>query len=249
MRLRNCPRVVKLLSRSPTQTRRVGCALGRVARPGQSFLLVGEYGSGKTQLVKGMANSLGVKHAARAVTSPTFVLHNMHAGRLILHHIDAHRLRSLRDFEALGWPDAFARGVTVVEWAERVFPNCATLLGARQGKRLRASSETRDCHSEPAGEESPTPKVQEILRFAQNDTCRVLSDGPNDAPAARESESRFLPVSAASLSRLTQYVGRSGKGQRPRTEAKDTVIVLLQHAGPTARTITVARMNLCIRLV
>ena len=107
-----------LRSRGPEETRAIGAALGRNAKPGTVLALVGELGAGKTQLAKGVAEGLGVRSV---VNSPTFVLMNEHEGRLRLFHVDAYRLGNPEDAAAAGLIDERqAEGVLVVEWADRL---------------------------------------------------------------------------------------------------------------------------------
>ncbi len=96
--------------------------------------LSGELGAGKTTWVQRMAEALGVKET---VTSPTFVLEKVYpirkstsngAGALEGHvfdrliHIDAYRLNSVKELEALGWKDILSDSgnLVVLEWPERV---------------------------------------------------------------------------------------------------------------------------------
>jgi tRNA threonylcarbamoyladenosine biosynthesis protein TsaE len=102
-------------SQSAAQTRRVGEALGAAARPGDTFLLEGAFGVGKTVLVQGIATGLGVPGP---VTSPSFVLMVQHQGRLPLFHVDLYRLDGRLDDEMLETlEDAEdAGGVCAIEW-------------------------------------------------------------------------------------------------------------------------------------
>ncbi|HEX6129556.1 MAG TPA: tRNA (adenosine(37)-N6)-threonylcarbamoyltransferase complex ATPase subunit type 1 TsaE [Candidatus Limnocylindria bacterium] len=107
-----------LVSDSAAETRRLGIALGSLARPGAMIALVGPLGAGKTQLAKGVAEGLGV---TSVVNSPTFILMNEHVGRLRLFHVDAYRLDDPEEALAAGLLDERgAEGVTVVEWADRL---------------------------------------------------------------------------------------------------------------------------------
>ncbi len=82
--------------------------------------LQGPLGAGKTHLVKGVAEGLGVGDRSR-VSSPTFVLEQEYAGRLLLRHLDAYRLGGPEDLWDIGIDEMCkAGGVVVVEWAERV---------------------------------------------------------------------------------------------------------------------------------
>ncbi len=85
---------------------------------GDLFLLYGELGAGKTQLVKGLALGMGVPDWQH-VLSPSFTLVNVYEGRIDLCHADFYRIET--DAVAdLGIEDFLDKGVVAVEWAERV---------------------------------------------------------------------------------------------------------------------------------
>lgn len=106
-----------IISKSPEQTQRLGMQLGRLAQPGDLFLLVGGLGSGKTCLTQGIAWGLVVEGYA---TSPSFVVINQYRGRLPLYHIDLYRIDSIEEVMELGLDDyLYGEGVCVVEWAEK----------------------------------------------------------------------------------------------------------------------------------
>jgi len=102
------------------ETVRLGRLLAGVLLPGMVVALQGDLGSGKTTLVKGIAEGLlGINE--RDVTSPTFTIMQEYAGAVPLYHVDAYRLDSARDLEAVGFDDYVdGSGVTVIEWAERI---------------------------------------------------------------------------------------------------------------------------------
>lgn len=109
------------ISHGPADTIALGRAWGSVASAGTVFALSGDLGTGKTQLVKGLAAGLG---CPEAVSSPTFVLvHEYGGSRLLLFHLDLYRLETPGDIAAAGLEDYLIEpaGVTVVEWAERWF--------------------------------------------------------------------------------------------------------------------------------
>lgn len=132
---------------SPEQTGAIGRAVGALAQPGDLVALVGELGAGKTQLVRGMAEGMGVPPAQ--VASPTFVMVHEYAaapGRPVLVHIDAYRLHSLEDLESIGWnasgeSDLRQGAVVAIEWADRLEGSLGqqvleiTLLHAGEGRR------------------------------------------------------------------------------------------------------------------
>ncbi|MDQ7041731.1 MAG: tRNA (adenosine(37)-N6)-threonylcarbamoyltransferase complex ATPase subunit type 1 TsaE [Rhodothermus sp.] len=107
---------------SPEATLTLGRRLAKHLGPGDVVALYGDLGTGKTQLVKGIAAGLGIPETA--VSSPTFTLvHEYRGGRLPLYHFDAYRLRTLEEFYDLGYEEYFyGDGVSVVEWADRIEP-------------------------------------------------------------------------------------------------------------------------------
>jgi tRNA threonylcarbamoyladenosine biosynthesis protein TsaE len=108
--------------------RALGEALGRVAQPGDRFLLEGPFGAGKTTFVQGLAQGLGVD---APVGSPSFVIETQYRGRLRLYHVDLYRLERVEpELLAELEEDLYGDGVTAVEWAERL-PDELRTDGAR----------------------------------------------------------------------------------------------------------------------
>jgi len=100
-------------------TAALGSALAEVLPGGSTVALCGTLGAGKTRLVQAVAEALGVDR--RAVVSPTFVLIQEYAGRRMIYHIDAYRLKNLDEFLALGPEEYFeSDGLVLIEWADRV---------------------------------------------------------------------------------------------------------------------------------
>jgi len=100
-------------------TEAVGENLGRVLVPGALVGLIGDLGSGKTTLVRGLARGLEV---LGPIQSPTFTRMRSLPGRLALHHFDAWRGGGDALFEE-GTEFLAGSGVAVVEWADRVEPH------------------------------------------------------------------------------------------------------------------------------
>lgn len=107
----------ELLSTSPSETRSIGETIGRAARPGRIYALYGELGSGKTELVKGIAKGLDVKEW-EYVSSPTFTIMNLYEGRLRLCHVDLFRLEGI-EVDSLHIEEYLEDGIVCVEWAEK----------------------------------------------------------------------------------------------------------------------------------
>ena len=108
-----------IVTSSPEETERVGLELASELQAGAVVALVGELGSGKTTLVKGIARGLFVREA---VTSPSFLLARTYQGKLPLHHLDAYRLNSASELDEVGLRELLPpeEGITVVEWADKI---------------------------------------------------------------------------------------------------------------------------------
>ena len=103
---------------SAAETHALGKALGEACVEREIMALVGPLGAGKTCLVRGIAEGLGVP--TELVTSPTFVLIHEYAGRLPLYHADLYRLEERDAVNGLGLEEyTETPGVTVIEWAEK----------------------------------------------------------------------------------------------------------------------------------
>jgi tRNA threonylcarbamoyladenosine biosynthesis protein TsaE len=107
--------------RVPTaaRMRRLGQQLAALLRPGDLVVLAGPLGAGKTTLVQGIGEGLGVRGP---VTSPTFVIARVHppadgAGPALV-HADAYRLGSRAEVDDLDLDTDLESSVTVVEWGE-----------------------------------------------------------------------------------------------------------------------------------
>jgi tRNA threonylcarbamoyladenosine biosynthesis protein TsaE len=108
---------LEIISHSPEETQKIGVSIGKLALPGDNFLLVGGLGAGKTCLTQGIAWGLDIKEYA---ASPSFVVIRELKGRLPLYHIDFYRLDHLDEIAELGLDDyLYGNGVCVVEWAEK----------------------------------------------------------------------------------------------------------------------------------
>ena len=94
----------------------LGKRIGAECRAGDLILLNGPLGAGKTVLVQGIGEALGIED----VTSPTFVISRIHKAPLSLIHVDAYRL--LEGGNAAAYLDDLdldtprEAAVTVIEW-------------------------------------------------------------------------------------------------------------------------------------
>jgi len=94
----------------------LGKRIGSQCRAGDLILLNGPLGAGKTVLVQGIGEALGISD----VTSPTFVISRIHKGPLPLIHVDAYRLleggNAALYLDDLDLDSPREGAVTVIEW-------------------------------------------------------------------------------------------------------------------------------------
>lgn len=118
--------ILERVTHSPEETVDLGRELAKVFQPPCLVLLEGELGAGKTTLVKGVAEGLGVARQDE-VTSPTFTLVHEYGDARKVYHVDLYRMEGQRDIASLGLEDALSQNSTMmVEWGERLGDNAST---------------------------------------------------------------------------------------------------------------------------
>ncbi len=104
------------LTRSESETMRFASRLADMLNEGDTLLLEGDLGTGKSVIARGVARALGV---AGAMPSPTFVLMIPYAGRKKIYHFDLYRLADPDEFYEAGLDEYIGGdGIALVEWPE-----------------------------------------------------------------------------------------------------------------------------------
>jgi len=117
-------RIHEFTTQSGADTIEVGRKLAHLLKPPQLLLLRGDLGTGKTTLVKGIAQALDAAEPDE-VTSPTFTLLHEYDGAqdgkpVKLYHIDVYRLEGERQLESLGLDELLTPNALVfVEWGDK----------------------------------------------------------------------------------------------------------------------------------
>jgi tRNA threonylcarbamoyladenosine biosynthesis protein TsaE len=117
-------RMHEFTTHSGADTIEVGRKLAHLLKPPQLLILRGDLGTGKTTLVKGIAQALDAAEADE-VTSPTFTLIHEYDGTqdgkaVKLFHLDVYRLEGERQLETLGLDELLTSDALVlVEWGEK----------------------------------------------------------------------------------------------------------------------------------
>ena len=106
-------------SHGPGETFALGEEVGKNAKPGEIYTLIGDLGVGKTVFTQGLAKGLGIEEY---VNSPTFtILQIYEGGRMPLYHFDVYRIGDVEEMEEIGYEDCFyGEGICLIEWANLV---------------------------------------------------------------------------------------------------------------------------------
>lgn len=109
-----------ITTRSQEETHELGRRIGKTIDAPLAIALTGDLGSGKTALIKGLAEGLDVP-PEYYVTSPTYTIVNEYPGRFRLFHLDLYRISDPLELEDIGFDDILGGiGVVAIEWAERL---------------------------------------------------------------------------------------------------------------------------------
>ncbi|MBT5107229.1 MAG: tRNA (adenosine(37)-N6)-threonylcarbamoyltransferase complex ATPase subunit type 1 TsaE [Rhodospirillaceae bacterium] len=104
---------------SPGATKDLAARITRCLRIGDIVALRGPLGVGKTTLARHVIKALGWTESE--IPSPTFTLAQLYdLPDFTLWHFDLYRLDKPEDAFELGIEDAFATGVSLIEWPERL---------------------------------------------------------------------------------------------------------------------------------
>ena len=117
--------VTVIESNSAEETSMLGQRIGREAKPGDVYTLVGDLGVGKTVLTQGIALGLEIDES---ICSPTFTIVQVYEeGRMPFYHFDVYRIGDIEEMDEIGYEDYFyGNGLTMIEWAnliEEILPS------------------------------------------------------------------------------------------------------------------------------
>jgi tRNA threonylcarbamoyladenosine biosynthesis protein TsaE len=133
---------------TPDAMRQLGNRIGSQCRAGDLILLNGPLGAGKTVLVQGIGEALGIQD----VTSPTFVISRIHKAPLPLIHVDVYRLLEAGNaalyLDDLDLDSPREEAVTVIEWGGQ---ESARLSEDRLEIVIDRSDDVRDVTITPVG--------------------------------------------------------------------------------------------------
>lgn len=104
---------------SAEETLALGEKMGREAKPGEVYTLIGDLGVGKTVLTQGIAKGLDI---TEPICSPTFTIVQVYEeGRIPFYHFDVYRIGDIEEMDEIGYEDYFyGEGLCMIEWANLI---------------------------------------------------------------------------------------------------------------------------------
>ena len=104
---------------SAEETLALGEELGRKAKLGDVYTLVGDLGVGKTVLTQGIAHGLDI---TEPICSPTFTIVQVYEeGRMPFYHFDVYRIGDIEEMDEIGYEDYFyGDGLCMIEWSNLI---------------------------------------------------------------------------------------------------------------------------------
>lgn len=111
--------MIEHFSNSIDDTKQLGAAFAKHLKCGDTIVLSGDLGSGKTVFVSGFLSFYGKENEA---ASPTFTIVNEHDldKNLKLFHFDVYRFDFEEEFTAIGGEEFYDKGICIIEWGEKI---------------------------------------------------------------------------------------------------------------------------------
>ncbi len=106
-------------SKNAKETIKIGERIGVFLKKGDIVGIIGELGSGKTTLIKGIVKNFSKNY----VFSPSFVIVNEYKGKIPIFHFDIYRIKNFDELIDIGWNDYINKGIILIEWAEKIKKN------------------------------------------------------------------------------------------------------------------------------
>jgi len=110
--------MLSVLTNSEEETQQWAEQFALTLKRGDVVALYGNLGAGKTVVSRGISKGLGFKGG---VHSPSYALVHEYPNAIPIFHLDLYRLGPHADLHEIGVEHyAFANGITLIEWPERL---------------------------------------------------------------------------------------------------------------------------------
>lgn len=104
------------ISKSANDTIEFAKNFAKDLKKGDTIVLIGDLGSGKTKFTQGILSYYGIENE---VSSPTFTIVNEYnTPNIDIYHFDVYRLKNSYDFYNIGGDEYFSKGICIIEWGD-----------------------------------------------------------------------------------------------------------------------------------
>lgn len=111
-------KTINIKSTSSDETMNIAKIFAKHLSIGDTIVLTGELGSGKTKFTEGFLTYFGLENE---ISSPTFNIVNEYSSNsLNIYHFDVYRLSDTEEFYAIGGEEYFEKGICLIEWGELI---------------------------------------------------------------------------------------------------------------------------------
>ena len=109
---------INIKSTSSNQTMNIAKIFAKHLTKGDTIVLTGELGSGKTKFTEGFLGYFGLEEE---ISSPTFNIVNEYSSdEVTVYHFDVYRLSDTEEFYEIGGEEYFEKGICLIEWGELI---------------------------------------------------------------------------------------------------------------------------------
>lgn len=107
-----------IISHSEEDTLKLAKKIASFSKKGDTIVLTGELGSGKTKFTEGFLSYYGLQDE---ISSPTFTIVNEYqTPKFPIYHFDVYRLTDVSEFYEIGGEEYFSKGICLIEWGEQI---------------------------------------------------------------------------------------------------------------------------------
>ncbi len=108
----------QFISKSEQDTINFAYEFAKNLKIGDTIILSGELGSGKTKFTQGILKYFGLENE---ISSPTFTIVNEYnSDNINIYHFDLYRLADIDEFYAIGGEEYLQNGICIFEWGEMI---------------------------------------------------------------------------------------------------------------------------------